>query len=398
MLFDAVKKSSRAWPDRFAQTGPNEQARKAGDRLKWSSRKIQLFHCSYQKSKATLQATVKTKKLTWAIKAAFTFLISFGMLFGAYLYDCSIYEKRNPLKPSGANSGANSSANSGANGLWLRYYWYAGKHNTAKEWDDMLERLRVNQIKYAYFHVLTTVSDGTLKLHKLENAQKITKAVHTRAPGTKAIAWIYIGSAPQNGGVNLKKPETRTNLVKEALWLVNECGFDGVQLDYEFCFNGDKGLLLLLDETRAALKPGQLLSVDTPMWYPFILWGWGDDYFKEVAKRCDQICVMGYDSFLYWPRAYAWLVAQQVVHVSTAANEANKNCKIIIGLPSYEDVTLAHYHKTESLANALRGLNDGLADKGTVRSNIEGIALFADYTTDEAEWKLYSDYWLKGSK
>ncbi|MBP9092880.1 hypothetical protein KBI23_17785 [bacterium] len=333
---------------------------------------------------------MKTKKLTWAIKAAFTFLISLGILFGAYLYDCSIYEKQNPLKPSGANSGAN--------GLWLRYYWYAGKHNTAKEWDDMLERLRVNQIKYAYFHVLTTVSDGTLKLHKLENAQKITKAVHTGAPNTKAIAWVYIGSAPQNGGVNLMKPETRANLVKEALWLVNECGFDGVQLDYEFCFNGDKGLLSLLDETRAALKPGQLLSVDTPMWYPFILWGWSDDYFKEVAKRCDQICVMGYDSYLYWPRAYAWLVAQQVVHVSTAADAANKNCKVIIGLPSYEDVTLAHHHKTESLANSLRGLNDGLADKGTVRSNIEGIALFADYTTDEAEWKLYSDYWLKRSK
>ena len=101
---------------------------------------------------------------------------------------------------------------------------------------------------------------------------------------------------------------------------------------------------------------------------------------------------------VYKRQAYAWLVAQQVVHVSTAADAANKNCKVIIGLPSYEDVTLAHHHKTESLANSLRGLNDGLADKGTVRSNIEGIALFADYTTDEAEWKLYSDYWLKRSK
>ena len=122
----------------------------------------------------------------------------------------------------------------------------------------MLERLRVNQIKYAYFHVLTTAADGTLKLHKPENAQKITKAVHAEAPETKAIAWVYIGSAPQNGGVNLIKPEV-----------------------------------------RAALKPDKLLSVDTPMWYPFTLWGWSDDYFKEVAKRCDQICVMGYDSFLY---------------------------------------------------------------------------------------------------
>ena len=323
-------------------------------------------------------------------KVILALLAASCLLLGAYICDWIFYEQQNPLKQSCANTGAN--------GLWLRYYWYAGKHNTAKEWQDMLERLRVNQIKYAYFHVLTTVSDGTLKMHKLENAQKITNAVHTSAPDTKAIAWVYIGSAPQNGGVNLNKPAVRAAIVKEALWLTNECGFDGVQLDYEFCMNGEKGLLLLLDETRTALKPGKLLSVDTPMWYPGILWGWSDDYFKEVAKRCDQICVMGYDSFLYWPRAYAWLLSQQVVHISTDADAANKSCRVIIGLPSYEDVTLAHHHKTESLANALRGLNDGLADKGTVRSNIDGIALFADYTTDEAEWKLYSDYWLKCSK
>lgn len=317
-------------------------------------------------------------------------LASLFIVIAAVLIDSTIYEQQAPLKQSCANTGAN--------GLWLRYYWYAGKHKTEKEWAEMVERLRTYQIKYAYFHVLTTVSDGTLKLHKLENAQKIVTAVHKGAPNTKAIAWIYIGSAPNNGGVDLSKATVRANLVKEALWLTNECGFDGVQLDYEFCMNGDKGLLLLLDETRAALKSNQLLSVDTPMWYPFTLWGWNDSYFREIAKRSDQVCVMGYDSWLYWPRAYAWLIAQQVVHVSTAADAVNKNCKIVIGLPSYEDVTLAHHHKTESLANALRGLSDGLADKETVRSSIDGIALFADYTTDDAEWKLYSDYWLKCSK
>ena len=304
--------------------------------------------------------------------------------------DSLFYESQTPLR--------SVCANKRANGLWLRYYWYAGRHKSSKEWNDMLERLRVNQIKYAYFHVLTTKSDGTLKLHKPENAKKITAAVHSGAPQTKVIAWVYVGAAPQNDGVDLSKSDVRATLVKEALWLVDDCGFDGVQWDYEFCGNGDKGLLALLEETRAAFKATDLISVATPMWYPNTLWGWNDNYFREVAARCDQICVMCYDSYMYLPRAYSWLLCQQVVHVTSAVAMANASskahCVVLFGLPTYEDATLAHRAQSESLANSLRGLNAGLESRDTVRDVIEGIALFADYTTDGAEWKTYADYWL----
>ncbi len=321
-------------------------------------------------------------------------VLALGVLFvvvGAV--DSYVFEKQRPLR--------SVCANKGANGLWLRYYWYAGKHKSTKEWNDMLERLRANQIKYAYFHVLTTMSDGTLKLHKLENAKKITAAVHAGAPNTKVIAWVYVGATPQKDGVDLSKAAVRASLVKEALWLVNDCGFDGVQWDYEFCGSGDKGLLSLLDETRVALKPTNLLSVATPMWYPNTLWGWNDNYFRAVASRCDQICVMCYDSYLYLPRAYAWLLSQQVVHVTNAIAEANANskmhCMAVFGLPTYEDVTPAHRAQCESLANSLRGINEGLNSDSSVPDVVEGIALFADYTTDGAEWTTYVDYWLRCS-
>ncbi|RTL46054.1 MAG: hypothetical protein EKK48_01565 [Candidatus Melainabacteria bacterium] len=306
------------------------------------------------------------------------------------MIDANLFEQQNPLH--------SVCANKAANGLWLRYYWYAGKHQSQKEWDDMLERLRVNQIKYAYFHVLTTKSDGSLKMRRQAGAIKITNAVHERVPGTKAIAWVYVGAAPQRDGLDLSKPDVRKKLIQEALWLVNDCGFDGIQWDYEFCSNGDRGLLALLDETRAVLKPTQLLGVDTPMWYPNTLWGWNDQYFREVAARCDQLCVMCYDSYLYLPRAYAWLMSQQVVHVSQAVAAANKSgmahCEAIFGLPTYEDATLAHRARCESLANSLRGLNQGLSSAETVGDVIGGVALFADYTTDDVEWDTYRKYWL----
>jgi gamma-glutamylcysteine synthetase len=67
---------------------------------------------------------------------------------------------------------------------------------------------------------------------------------------------------------------------------------------------------------------------------------------------------------------------------------------VIFGLPTYEDVTLAHRAQCESLANSLRGLNAGMASHMAVSDVIEGIALFANYTTDGAEWNTFQSFWL----
>ncbi|MBK7836532.1 MAG: hypothetical protein IPJ49_02325 [Candidatus Obscuribacter sp.] len=161
-----------------------------------------------------------------------------------------------------------------------------------------------------------------------------------------------------------------------------------------------------MSESRKQISRDKHLSIATPMSYPMTLYGWNDSYFKDVAPFVDQIAVMSYDSFLYMPRAYANLVSRQVRHVSKDVAATNKDCKVIIGLPTYEDVTFAHQAFCESLANGLRGLELGLksAKQSTKQStnlnakqnakqdttdNVEGIALFADYTTDEAEWQLF---------
>lgn len=304
------------------------------------------------------------------------------LIVTSFLIDYSTYEQLNPLHAIESDKCKN--------GLWLRYYWYVGKYSN-QDWKLMLERLQKYRIKYAYFHVLTAKADGSLRYHHLDNARKITNAVHTTAPGTQAIAWVYVGQ--YDAGVDLSRPQVRRTLVKEALWLVEKCGFDGIQWDYEFCFSGDQGLLSLLRETRAALPQRALLSVDTPMWYPGTLWGWNDTYFKQVARCSDQLVVMCYDSYVILPRLYVWLVAQQVIHITSDVELANPKCHVVLGLPTYEDVTAAHHKHAENLSNALRGVALGLSNLKSRSEVLDGIALFADYTTDNSEWKTYSDYW-----
>jgi hypothetical protein len=43
----------------------------------------------------------------------------------------------------------------------------------------------------------------------------------------------------------------------------------------------------------------------------------------------------------------------------------------------------------------LVGLYEGTGDRQFDDTAFDGIALFADYTTDDQEWQDYDRYWLK---
>jgi hypothetical protein len=208
------------------------------------------------------------------------------------------------------------SVNRGENGLWLRYTWYFGQDSPV-EMQAMTQRLICERIHYAYFHVRSIRKDGTLNFKYADKARLLVANVHRQAPEVKVIAWAYVGNSRGAGRVDLSNPNVRRTMVKEASWLTTDCGFDGIQWDYEICENGDAGLISLLRESRAPLGPKKVLSVAEAVWVPRPLrhWGWGDDYIRRVAANCDQITVMDYDTACWLPRAYVWLTHQQVVHL-----------------------------------------------------------------------------------
>jgi hypothetical protein len=290
--------------------------------------------------------------------------------------------------------------NRGENGLWLRYTWYFGEH-TNDEVRALGAHLRRDGIRYAYFHIRSVQPDGSLRFHHRKEAQRLTAALHRSAPGVKALAWVYAGEAGGDSApVKLTDPAVRARMAGEAAWLVRECGFDGVQWDYEICRDGDTGFLALLEDTRHALPPGAVLSAATPLYLiaPLRRWGWGDTYFGAVARRCDQLSVMVYDSMMYTPRSYVALARNQAWHVTRAVARTNPHCRVLLGLPTYEDVTRAHNPHAENLLLGLKGVREGLADARAVPATFAGIALFADYTTDESEWQTYRRWWTEDQR
>lgn len=281
------------------------------------------------------------------------------------------------------------------NGLWVRYTHYFGQKSDA-EISALCERLKAEGIRDAYFHVRFIQADGSLKFRYPEQAKKLIAAVHAQAPETRAIAWVYAGNARGEGAVVLSNPTVRQKMVAEALWLCTECGFDGVQWDYEICEDGNTDLLRLLEETRAALPKNKILSVAAPMWFPAVrAFGWSEDYFSQIAARCDQVAVMCYDTGMLLPRAYVALTAQNVVHVTQAVARGNPRCQVLLGVPTYGKGFFSHNPRAENIANALRGARQGLADPNLRNDVFAGVALFADYTTDEHEWETYHKLWLR---
>lgn len=323
----------------------------------------------------------KKKKWRWWILGL---LLLVGLLAGDYyLY---------PLwsQPEGR------SFNQGENGLWLRYTWVFGERSE-KDMREMAQRLRDQQIRYAYFHLRDVTGEGKLRFHRPETTRRLVDFVHRQAPGVQVIAWIYVGNPRGHGAVNLADVRVRRNMVAEAVGLVKTCGFDGIQWDYEICPDGDPDFLSLMRETRQALPPGKILSIATPIWLPrpLLRWGWSDDYFAQVAATCDQVAVMCYDTGFWMPRSYVWIVHQQAVHATQAVARGNPRCRVLLGVPTYGKGFFSHNPHAENIRMALKGVREGLADPRADRSVFAGIAPFADYTTQPDDWRTYQTYWLK---
>lgn len=277
--------------------------------------------------------------------------------------------------------------NRGLNGLWLGSKWYHGKV-TDTEIGQIADRLKREQIVYGYFHCRDIKGDGALRHPEPKTAKRFVQMMHRLAPSVKVIAWIGAVNVASGGEVDLSKPDVKSKMASEAAWLVRECGYDGIQWDFEVCEDGNTNLFELMTLTRKALPQGTFLSVDA---HPF----WTSTYVAHLATVSDQVALMGYDTSAPSPRFYVWILRWLVENHCIAVAAANPKCSLMIGVPTYEDVTRTHNAHNESLLCAIIAVKDALARLKGQNSTIPGIAPYAEFTTDAQEWSVYEQYWLK---
>lgn len=285
----------------------------------------------------------------------------------------------------------------GKNGIWLQHGWlghddWFAEHNRDKSlfrndaaMKELATQMAGHRMKYLFPHLCPCHPDGTID--KVDTAQTERFLDHFSA--FEVLPWI--------GGIldshcSPDSPGWRKNFVTSTLSLLQaHPRFAGVQINIEPMPSGNPDFLKLLDELKAALPAGKILSVAAypppTRWHPFPEVHWEEDYFREVAKRCDLIAPMMYDTALRFPKLYQHLMKSWTQEVIDWSGDT----PVLLGLPAYDDANTG-YHRpdVENLEIAIPGIHAGLSEYKNLPKHYFGVALYSEWELDNGEWKLFT--------
>jgi glycosyl hydrolase family 18 (putative chitinase) len=198
------------------------------------------------------------------------------------------------------------------------------------------------------------------------------------------------------GTLDLRNLAQRQSIVAECRSLVDE-GFDGIHVDIEPVNDDNDDLLALLQALRTALGPERLLSISAIRPGPFRIplvpnYFWTHDYYVRVGRSADQLVVMAYDTGLPTAPLYQRYLTYVARSITSSLMASGSSARVLVGVPTYDDTGFMHRAGVETPENAILGVVAGLRGLGA-NGTFEGLALYAEWTTDEAEWATYERLW-----
>lgn len=290
----------------------------------------------------------------------------------------------------------------GRNGIWIQHGWLGdegwfernGRDRTRFRSDEKVRALeatlRSHQIRYVYPHLCPADAGGRIPPVDPQQTRRFLRQFRDY----QVLPWI--------GGVRDQdcypgSPAWRKEFVRSAAALLREYpSLAGVHVNIEPMPSGDPDFLTLLRELRQALPPGKRLSVAAypppTRWHPFPEVHWDEAYYRKVAAEADQLAVMLYDTGIRIPKLY-----QHVMRTWTAqVLDWSAPAEVLLGVPDYDDAGTGYHHPdVENLSNALLGVHAGLEDRKPQSSHYAGVALYCEWQTDEREWRLFSEEFLR---
>jgi hypothetical protein len=285
------------------------------------------------------------------------------------------------------------------NAVWLEHRWLEREH-AGPEMEALFSSLAHHGIAYAYPHLIPFNGAGRLPLHSREQMRAFLAAARRTAPELRILPWVgglRVGYKRQRPGtIDLADIGQRQRIVAECRGLVDE-GFDGIHVNVEPVDDGNDEFLALLQALRTAVGRERILSVSamppapTPM--PFAPnFVWSLEYHRRVAALVDQVVIMAYNTALPTTGLYRRYVTWATAAVTRDLEAARAHARVLMGVPTYDDPSFMHRVSVETPENALSGIVAGLRGLGA-GGTFEGVALYAEWTTDEHDWQVYERAW-----
>jgi hypothetical protein len=289
----------------------------------------------------------------------------------------------------------------GSNGIWLQHGWLGDdawfeRHRrqarlpffrNSEEIGKLADLLRRHGITDVFPHLCPASLDGAIL--PVDDPQ--TRRFLAGFQGFRVMPWV---GGVRHVHVFLEDDAWRRRFVTSVRALLDRHPqFAGIHLNVEPCPSGSQGFLRLLEELRAALPSGKLLSVAAfpppTLFHPSKKVHWDREYYQEVARRVDQLAVMMYDTSLPLSKVYQWLLAAWTEDILAWCPPT----EVLLGLPAYDDPGVAHHDpKVENLVNALQGIHTGLSRFGPVPDNYRGVALYCEWEMEDHEWQTMAGF------
>lgn len=245
-----------------------------------------------------------------------------------------------------------------------------------------MKKLSENHISIVYPHLCPAQYNGKIAPYdsaQVERFLDLAEKFHI-----KVIPWI--------GGVldesaRISDPDWRKNFVDSAAELLRKHPrLSGVQINIEPLPSENFDFLRIIDALRPLMQ-GKILSVAAypppTRWHPFPNVHWRTSYIDRIARHCDQLAVMMYDTAIPLEKFYIDLMTRWTIILTGTMHLTG--CELILGIPAYEDAGVGYHHpRVENISSALRGISaSGRTEK------IGGIAIYCEWEMNEAKWKQW---------
>lgn len=300
--------------------------------------------------------------------------------------------------------------------IWIGTEW-TYENRDIEQIRALAGRLKENNISNVYAWVSWLKEDGTWAGKRsgtnqfIEMEPAVRSFVQTfREVYPEATLYGWLGFPVELGpdGYRLDEVDMQERVADFSLKIVEDLGFDGVFLNVEQVWdeNADDFVNLLI-KVRSRMGDAGLISVAIPPdWSPadadipvppLIRPGteWEKRFKQRVALLSDQMAIMAYNSGLSDPNDYVEWVAYQVQTYAAAVHELGAGAQIIIGIPTYDNELPGHDTTVENVPTAITGIKAGLLASGEAAVWVQGVAMYAEWTTTDTEWQQYFDMWAR---
>lgn len=283
-----------------------------------------------------------------------------------------------------------------SNGIWMQHGWLGddawferykrekSKFRNDAKIQEVAALLKSHGVNYIFPHLCPCKADGTIAACDTVQTARFLR----HFSDFKVIPWI--------GGVFEKQcypssEQWRSRFVTSTLALLEaHPGLAGVQINIEPMPSGNPGFLKLLTELKEQLPEGKILSIAAypppTIWQPSEEVHWDETYFREVAKRVDQVAPMMYDTGIRRKKLYQQLMAKWTREILLWSEDT----EVLLGLPAYDDTGVGYHDpKIENLENGILGINAGLGKFKNLPKNYAGVAIYSEWEMDDAKWALF---------